>query len=484
MDLDRKETPVAFNPPRQGARVPLAPLLAVGLGAAATLALLDQPPWLVGVPTAVIGAVLTSRFPVATLFALFALTGMIGTLTAFTPLAVVRAIDLVLLWTLLGVVGTYFFTRPARRAWLWPGIAMAALYLLVSALQVFLADPVELGFYSFRASSWYMMAVLVVGLAPWPAHVFPRAAKAVVVVALVVGAYGTFRWLTGVNADEYAAQRAAAPRLDDRFAASFLSANQLAAWAGVVIPFCLAMLLVWRGRWRILAIGAIGFLAVVLLASDVRGGVAAAAVGVLAVLLVHQLSPAIPGRVGVGLLAVTLVAAVGVGGYAVAVEGSPRAERLESLLEPSEDITYQERLQRWEVALDVIGENPLGLGLGTVGEVAVQRNEAGSAVSTDLDSSYLKIALEQGIAVFLIYALALLLLVAGLAARALSSAHRLQAGLAIGGVGALASLMVLFYSGLYVEGATVVAAWLLVAMGMAAVTMHDVEDRPPRGGPT
>ena len=401
------------------------------------------------------------------------MTGAIGTLTAFTPVPVTPLVDFVLLCLWLGVAGTYLLSDSPRRPWLWPGLVAPLLYLVVSALQVPLAESLDLGFASFRASVWYMLAFVLVGLAPWPAGTLSRISRGVVVVALALGTYCTFRFITGESAQEYAAARAAAPSLDDRFSGSMLSANQLSAWSGTAIPFCLALAIGWGGRWRLVALGAVGTLAVVLLATDVRGGVAAAAAGVLLALLLHQLAPVFPGRVGVGLLAAALVAAVAVGAYAVAAEGTSRADRLESLLDPAEDVTYSERLKRWDLAVDVMGDNPLGLGLGTVGEVAVRKNPAGSAVDRNLDSSYLKVGLEQGVIVMGLFVLALLFLLAGMALRALRSTAPESASLAIGGSGSLAALLILFYSGTYIEGMPIVASWLMVGLGVAAVTTSD-----------
>ena len=468
-----------YQPARQGRGVPLLPIAVLAVTASAALYVLEVPTWAWAAPAALLGAIAASRYPAAAVVAVFAITGVIGTLTAFTALPVTKTVDFLLLCLWLGVAGTYVFGNPPRRPWLWPGLIAPGVYLAVSAFQILLADNLDLGFTSFRASTWYMSAAILVGIAPWPQGSLARLARGVAVAALLVGVYCTFRFLTGESAQEYAAARAAAPTLDDRFSGSMLSANQLSAWCGTTIPFCLALAVGWRGRWRLVALGAVGSLAIVLLATDVRGGVAAAVVGVLLTLLLHQLAPVFPGRLGVGLLVTALVASVSIGAFVVAAEGTGRADRLESLLDPADDVTYSERLKRWDLAVDVIGENPLGLGLGTVGQVAVVKNPAGSAVDPNLDSSYLKIGLEQGVVVMGLFIFGLFALLVGTAVRALRSVTPETASLAIGGCGSLAALLVLFYSGLYIEGMPIVSGWLLVGLGVAAVTVRDVERREP-----
>ena len=453
---------------------PLAPFIAVALGATALLFALSQPVWLVGIPALALGAIATARYPVPAVIGVFIGTGFLGTLTAFTSIPVISTVDFLLLALWLGVIGSYVFTRPTNRPWLWPGLVAPALFFTVTAVQIFLADTVEAGFYSVRATTWYMFAFLLVAIAPWPRETLVRLAKGVAVAGLLVGGYSTFRWATGVSVDEYFTQRLAAPSLDDRFAGSLLSANQLSAWCGTVMPFCLALILAWRGRWRWVAIGAIAALSVSVLVSDVRAGVAAAVIGMLVVMLIYQLSPVFPGRAGVGLIALALLASLGTGAYLLAVEGTAREDRLESLLNPGEDVTYSNRLEIWEVAIDQMSEEPLGLGLATIGGVAAVRNPEGFTFLFELDNSYLKIGLEQGVVVMGLFIFALLTLLAGLATRAVRATDPFRAALAIGACGSLVALTVLFYGGLYIEGMPIVMAWLLIGLGTAAVTVRNV----------
>jgi cellobiose-specific phosphotransferase system component IIC len=76
------------------------------------------------------------------------------------------------------------------------------------------------------------------------------------------------------------------------------------------------------------------------------------------------------------------------------------------------------------------------------------------------------------VAYFVAALLALLLTMAVAAIRARS---REVPGPAIGAVGALASMLVSFYTGLYIEGLIALSGWIVVGLGMSGLVT-----RPPR----
>ena len=69
----------------------------------------------------------------------------------------------------------------------------------ITAFEVLLTHPISLGLQGFRAASWYMAAFLLVAIAPWSERTHRRIAHGVAVVALLVGAYCTIRWISGGN---------------------------------------------------------------------------------------------------------------------------------------------------------------------------------------------------------------------------------------------------------------------------------------------
>lgn len=463
-------------------RVLPALALLILLGGLAIAAVSRQAIIAMALPALILTVVVCARHPAPAVLGVFIITGAINTITVFTPLPATRFADFLLAALWLSVGATYLAGRAQRTAWLWPAMLAALVYLGATALQVLLTDPISLGVASFRASAWYMAAFVLIAIAPWSRETHVRLVKGVLIAALAIGGYSVLRWLIGSSFDERVAARAATPGfqagVEERFFGSWLSANQLAGWTSTVIPFCLAVGLAWRGRWRLAAFAGIALLAIALLASDVRVGAVAAAVGVAVALGVYLLTPAFPNRVAAG--AATLLAIVGIGGIGFALtvgESEEKSDRFAKLLSPTQDIAYTDRLQRWEAALDAMAEEPWGYGLGTSGGVTRQ-NDSGAIVTANLDSSYLKVGIEQGYPGMLLYALGMVTLLLGLVSRARRLMDPQRAGFAIGGAGSLAALIVLFYAGQYSEGTVVVGAWLLVGLGVAQVTTRDRPARP------
>jgi hypothetical protein len=121
-------------------------------------------------------------------------------------------------------------------------------------------------------------------------------------------------------------------------------------------------------------------------------------------------------------------------------------------------------------------KEPWGHGLGTAGGAAERIEagieESGPIASSNLDSSYMKVGIEQRFAVMVLFALGTIGLLLGMGGRVVRMRDRERAALMLGGAGALAALIVLFYAGLYGEGLPVVAAWLLVGLGVAQATVR------------
>jgi hypothetical protein len=464
-----------------GRAADLASLVIGGAIATAVAALLlaialDNAIAVVAVPGAIAAGVLAARRPVWMTMAVFLLSGLVGTLTAFTPIPATGLVDFLLLGLWLGVVGTYLTGRAERRPWLWPALIAPALYLAITAFEVLLTDPVSLGLQGFRAASWYMAAFLLVALASWSERTHRRIAHGIVVVGLLVGAYCTFRWLVGPAAQETLAARRAQPGIPPdiqaRFFGSFLSANQLAGWTAAMIPFCLALAVSWRGRWRLLAAGAIPLLALPMLASTIRTGALAAAAGIAVVLLLALLLRGARGRLAAALVALLAVGVVGAGAYDLTIGGSGKqSTRFANLLSPEQDLAYTLRQQRWSQAWSDIQDNPWGHGLGTSGGAAA-KNPSGPVITPYIDSSYLVVGLQQGLMIMLLYVFALVALAIALARRASLIADPGRAFLAIGACGTLVALLVLFYAGVYSEGAYIAGAWVIVGLGVAQVTVR------------
>jgi hypothetical protein len=458
-------------------------LIAALLAASLLLITLGHSIVLVGLIGTVAAAVVAARRPVVVTLSVFALSGLVGTLTAFTPIPVSGLIDILLLGLWLGVVATYLTGRAERRAWLWPALIAPGLYLGITAFEVLLTHPVSLGLHAFRAASWYMAAFLLVALAPWSERTHARIARGIVLIGVLVGAYCTYRWIVGPSAKETVAAKAAQPGIPPavqaRFFGSFLSANQLAGWTAAMIPFCLAVAISWRDRWRIVAAAAIPLLAIPMLGSTIRTGALAVAAGVVVVLLLAILLRRARGRIAAALVALLAVAILGAGAYDLTVGGSgEQSTRFANILSPEHDLAFTLRQERWSQAWDDIQENPWGHGLGTSGGAAA-RNPTGPVITPYIDSSYLVVGLQQGLMIMLLYVFALVALLVALARRASLITDPGRTFLAIGACGTLVAMLVLFYAGIYSEGAYIAGAWLIVGLGVAQVTVRNPRPSPP-----
>lgn len=455
---------------------PVAPLALLGLvGLLAAAMLTSQPTIAIAIPAAAVGAIACALRPAAAVVTVFLLTGTTNVLPSLTPIPSGLLADFLLVGLWLGVIATYLAGRAERSLWLWPGLLAPLIYLGLTAAEALMVEPISYGVTAFKAAAWYLSAVVLVAAAPWSRDVHRRIARGVVVVSALVGLYCLYRWLGEPSLSETAAARAAqpglAPSVQERFFGAWLTANQLAGWTASVIPFLLVVGLAWRGRWRWLALGAILPLSIALFESDVRTGIVAVGVGVVVVFALYLVTPAFPGRLAAGAAAIAIAASVAAAGYALTVGTSAeRAERYSAILDPSDDKAFSDRERTWAVALDDMAENPWGHGLGTAGGVAVT-NHREAVVSNILDSSYIKVGLEQGFLIMVLFIGGLALLLFALALRATRSTDRQSAALMIGGCGALAAMLVLFYTGLYSEGLPIVAGWLIVGLGVSQVTV-------------
>lgn len=424
------------------------------------------------IPAVMVSGLVCARYPAAATVGLLVLTGSFNTLEAFTPLPSVLMVDLVLAGLWSSVAWTYLLAHRERPIWLWPGVVISIAYLALSVGAMLGAETLMGGLRAFRSTGWYMLAFLLVGYAGWSRLTYERMARGFVAVAALVGGYATFRWLGGASGKETALALAGNGKYeivngDVRLFGSFSSGKELAAWTAVFIPFCLSFALTFTGRWRILAAAGTILCTVGLLGSEARAGFVGAVAGVALVLVLYQLCRGVPGlHLGLTAAAVIGILATGVFLFTqTAGDDEAGVERYTVLVTaPTTDASYQARIFKWRSALDQIENHPFGQGLGSAG---VRSSRFAGIGSQSIDSSYLKIAFEQGMAVMVLFVIALLLLLGGLARRAVFTLDRHRAGLGIGGAAALLSFAVMMFSGVFVIGLTALAAWLLVGLGVS-----------------
>lgn len=428
------------------------------------------------IPGIAISAMVCVRHPAGAVVGTLAITGTFNTLTAYTPLPTGETVDVLLAGLWVGTAWTYLVSRRERPIWLWPGVVLSVIYVGLTAGAILGADGLFAGLYAFRISAWYMLAFLLIGYAGWKQETYRRIAHGIIAVAAIVGAYATLRWVVGPSeAERELALTSASPAYNFingelRAFGSLPSGHHLSAWTSVLIPCCVAYALAGHGRWRALAAAAAVLCGIALFASEVRAGAVAAVVGVVLVLVLYQATRGVNG-LHLGTTAGGLAAIVVIGAIAFSMSaGNSDAgfQRYSALLSsPTSDYSYQARLVKWRSAFDDIRAHPFGQGLGTSGEAHLKYGRFVTVSSLNIDNSYLKVALDQGFAVMVLYIATIAGLLIGLARRAVTATERERAAAIVAGAGSLGALAVLLPIGTYMEGLPALAAWIVVGLAVS-----------------
>ena len=449
-------------------------LLALAVaGGAALLYVPENPKVVAVVPAILIGAVVCARWPAFALISLITMSGATGTLEAELSIPTLDIRDFLLAGLWLGAVLAHLNGR-REPSYLWPALIGLILYVALTALEILTAPDTSAGLQSFRLAVWPMTAVGVIAFIGLSRKGINTVAKGIVAAGLLVGLYAVYRKIVGPSADEFAFAQSAAPELppsEIRFFSSFPTAQHMSLWCSSLIPFALAVALMWTGRWRSVALAALPALAFAVFAADVRTGVAGTAIGVVVTLGLFAIAAPVPGgrRAASLVLAVALAAGIGFGAYAITVSGDDDTEsRFERILTPGEDPTVDAREARWDRVLADAPQHPFGHGLGTTGSVL--RGNSRMLFTPDLlfiDSTYVKVAYEQGIVVMVLFCLALFLVFSGLVVQVIRTADRESALYASGACGTLACLAVFFYSSNYIEQLQMILPWTIVGLAVA-----------------
>jgi hypothetical protein len=439
--------------------------------------LMSGPSIAYAVPGLAVAALAVARFPTTALLLAVAITGSFGSLAAFTHAPTGYAETVVLAGVWLGMVaGSLLGTRRVSiRAW--PGLLAVALFLVLTLVQIGTQNDVTGAIDSFRTNGWYLAAVLAVALCDWPADVFDRASRGIVVIALLVGAYAVLRLAIGPAKEELQLAYQSTYNLvggKPKLAGSLANGDSLGVWTATMIPFCAAVALAHRGRWRTIAASAVVLCAIALFASKMRAGALGVLAGLAVVIILYQAARPFPGvKLATSLWAVAFLLFAGTIGFAVS--GDSASHSYGALFHPGSDPSVVQRQAKWSEALRDLEGHPFGFGLGTAssGYSGVARNVnifSPSVASRSIDNGYLKVALEQGLPLMGMFIVAMLLLAAGLAWHAAFSFDRSGVMIALGAAGALVSFLVLLIAGAFQEGLPALAVWTVAGMGAAQVT--------------
>jgi hypothetical protein len=423
------------------------------------------------IPAVAVTAVLVRRWPAATLFVVVLFSASYGSLQAFWQFPVEKAVALLLgaLW-IVSLVGLLF--RGSRK--FRPSVALTLLfaYLLVTAIMVPLASDRTVAELGFKDSAWFTMIVLLVAYAGWDGETHQRIAKGILVVATAAAVYALYRVIVGPAVQEYRQMAQTVFNFSNgklKPGGSFGSGQSLGTWMSAVVPFTFACALGMRGPWRVLAAAATGLCTVAALESQLRVGLVGIVVGLVLVLVLYQTARAFPGA-RIGTTAVAAVLGVALVGGGLALSGGHPTHSYTALLHPGSDPSVKERQYKWTQALQDLDTHPFGYG---VGSASFAEQVAGKtfflAGDTNIDNGFLRVALEQGLTIMVLFAAALLAVMLALIRGSIRLPDRREAAIAIGAAGTLASFVVVMMAEDATYSLRSVATWLIVGLGMAIV---------------
>ena len=464
-------------------RAPRTLLVCAGLAATLSAAMFtaERVPadWRIayGAPALALMAVISKRWPQGAVVGAFALTGTYHAVSVYTPVPAHGTTDLLLAGLWAATLWGWLLSKRERPLWIWPSVALVLLYLLITLAQAMSADSLEQGLTGFRFSGWYMLAFVLVAYAGFTPDALVRISRGVVLVAGAVGGYALLRWLIGPADRELDSALAAGGQYlyvegELRNFGSFQQGHAMAAWSAPVGVFCLSVALSSsEARWRALAGAAAGLCGFAVLTSAARVGLIALVCGVIVVLSLYQLSRGFPGlRIGVTATAFVCAVGVTVTAFTLAIDSEETRSRYTILATPEKDPSVQRRLQKWEETLVAVRDAPFGAGIGTSGNAEHQYGRFVTLASFNVDSSYLKVAFEQGIFLLALFVASALFVLHALIRRALMPGQEERAGMVIGAAAALVGLLVLGAAGTYTEGLPALAVWLLVGLGVGQYT--------------
>lgn len=473
-------------------RLALGALGWLGFWTAATLVavllakLLEGQPAVGLVPAAlVVGALLSYRFPLIALLALVLMSGTYATLRVTIHVQMYTLMEGALAAMWLAALAGLVTRRRALRPVLWPGAALVAFLAVVSLGWVLLSDSSGSSYEglwslmgAWRTEYWFMLAALLVAYAPWQGVNSNRMARVVLVGGAVVAGYAVLRWQIGPSSKEaHLANQVGrgytqADNGDLRPLGGVGDTHGLSSLMVPLIPFSFALLLALRDRWRLLAGLVLGLSGLTLAVTQVRAGMASAAIGMIVVLGLLLLSRSLGARrlaaayIGV-VLALGIVAAVVVfqGGG-----GQDRTKPIQAILTPERDRAYQERLFVWGGALREIDKRPFGHGLGTADTARKSRERftpTGGRGTGDVVNSYLRIAYEQGVVFAALFIATLIAILLGLVRTALLARTETASTLSVAAAGTLVAFAVeLNFESIYIAIGTVALSWVIIGLGM------------------
>lgn len=432
------------------------------------------------VPALAVTAPLVWRWPSFALFLVAVFSASFGSLQAFWHFPVEKAIALILagLWVASLCSLVFGRSRPVRVSL---GLWLLGAYLLITGVQVLTASDRVVAEYGAKDSAWFMLVVLLVAYAGWHRDVQERVAKGLLVVAVGAGAYALYRVIAGPAVKEYLLMAQTIYNFVNgklKPGGSFGSAQNMGTWMAAVVPFCFASMLSFHGRWRLVALLGLALCTTAAIESQLRIALVGIVAGLLAIIVLQQYARGQPrsGRLGI------TVGALALGAILITVLISTNhtsGHSYRALLHPTSSASFKARQYKWTQALNDLQTHPFGYGVGTASYAGQTKGQLYFAAGdTNVDNGFLRIALEQGLVIMGLFALALVAIVLALMRGAVRERRRAQSGILLGAAGTLVSFLVVMLA----EDATYdprsLPTWLIVGLGMAIVISRS--DTPGR----
>lgn len=441
------------------------------------------------IPGLLILAWLVAVRPAACVTTMLAVTASFGSLSIYLSWPYKRTLVALLAAMALAAIARLLVQRRLEPLRLPAALLLTASYLTISIAQVILSSDPGVALGGFQLAPLYMTTLLVVAYSLWSDQTHERILRALIWIAVIVGAYATLRQIVGPSAAE-AREAALSPYnfVDGkrRLIGSFLEGPELAGWTALLIPLCLSLALGARGRLRLAACLALPLLVVGLFGSQARVGAVAVGIAALLTIVLHGAAPAFPAlRLGRTIASLGVMAALVLGAYALAGSSSQGSgHSYLSLLKGNQtDASLAAHKYKWTQAFQDLAGHPFGYGLGTApaGYVANAPTTPSLLKVTgfSVDNGFLKVALEQGLTVMLVFAAALGAIAFGLVRAGLSTTDPSRATLAIGAAGTAVSFFVLEGAGVYADGIPSVAGWAVLGLGIAQASRIRAERGPP-----
>lgn len=446
----------------------------VGAACVAALEVSIHPRLATGAPLVLVVAVVANRRPVLVVGLLAVVAGAYGTITAYAGISPRTLVDVLLLGLILAVGWSHVFARRRPDAVVPDlGVVLLGAYCAATFLAVVLSAAPAVAIQSFRTTAWPIALCLVLAMGRFGLETRRRMASVALIVAGVAGAYAAYRFFAGPSAKELALALAPGnPNVIDgrlRTVGSFPTRGELSGFCAALLPFCVAFTLHGTVARRCIAFAASAATGFGVFAGDSRAGALAAAAGILVTLAAFASARAFPGpRLGTTAVAFALVAVLGVGGFSLALGDKPGTTTRYTRFYSTDDVSFVQRRYRYDSLIGDVNRHPLGEGLGH----AAPAGSTTGGFNVDVfsvDNSLLKIALEQGLLVMVIFAAGVLCVGGRLVRGLVRSADAEHAIVGVGAIGTLAAFCVLLPLGLYVQTVLVLAVWLVIGLGLAAV---------------